>query len=995
MRVSLLRTGEREYRMVWSHHHIVMDGWSLAKIVGEVLGSYGRGKEERQQERRQERRRGGQYESYVRWLKGQEKAAAEQYWREELKGVRGATRLRVEEQWRGEAEAEAEEEGGRYREEELRLSREESVRLEEKVREARRTMNAVVQGAWALLLSRYSGEAVVVYGTTVSGRAGMGEGVEEIKGLLINTVVVKQEVREGEEVRRWLGEVERKQWEQREYEYVGLAEVQGWSEVGRGEELIESLLVYENYPVEKQVKQSGKRSFEIRDIRSVRRTNYPITVTVAPGEELSLSISYDSQRYDTQLIKQILTHLKALIKGLVEHPEKRISEVEMLRQEERREIVEGWNETRRGYDKGKSIQALVEEAAAKRGGAIAVEKGSEQVSYGELNRRANQLGNYLRRKGVVAEQAVGICLERGIDTIVAVLAVLKAGGAYVPMDYNQPKQRLKSIIENANLSVIITREQLLNHLPEHPALVVCLDRDHDAINKMSECNLPSITLSESLAYIIFTSGSAGTPKGVMIQQASLVNLAHALEQTVYENSDDSLRVAVNAPFVFDASVKQLIQLVNGRSVHIIPEEVRLDGNEFLSHLGCYKIDVLDCTPSQLRPLIESRLWGSSGHAVRLALVGGEAIDDALWQTLASHTATSFYNVYGPTECTVDAAVSKIETGHARPTIGHPIPNVKIYLLDKALHPVPIRVAGELYISGAGLARGYVGHPDLTAERFVPDLFSGIPGARMYKSGDLACYRPDGSIAYMGRIDNQVKIRGHRVEPNEVSSVLSLHPAIKEAVTVAHEDAEGNKRLVAYIVAQPGQTISDTELRTYAKGKLPDYMVPSAFMLMAELPLTRNGKLDLRALPLLDEFRSGRPSEYVAPRTELEIALADLWRAVLKVEAVGVHDNFFELGGDSIKAISLGNKLQQRLGEFAYGAAIFKSPTVASLAAYINDHCPAAASTIMKTESCQPIPAMNRGDYSLDQMLEELDQLSEDEAQSLLNDQVEINSKEKW
>ncbi|NCS09558.1 MAG: amino acid adenylation domain-containing protein, partial [Microcystis aeruginosa G13-07] len=442
---------------------------------------------------------------------------------------------------------------------------------------------------------------------------------------------------------------------------------------------------------------------------------------------------------------------------------------------------------------------------------------------------------------------IGICLERSLEMIVGLLGILKAGGAYLPLDPEYPTERLLYMLQDAQVRVLLTQKHLIAGLPKHQSELVCLDTDWSFITQAQESNPCCEVQPENLAYAIYTSGSTGKPKGVMIQHSSVVNLAHGLHQAIYAHHQISpLRVSINASLAFDASVQQIIQLIYGHSLNIVPEKVRFDSHAMLSCLRQQKIDVLDCTPSQLRLLISVGLLESDNHP-QSVLVGGEAIDESMWATLAKAQNINFYNVYGPTECTVDSTIRLI-TANLKPVIGRPIANVETYILDEYLQPVPVGVPGELHIGGAGLARGYLNHPELTSEKFIPHPFHQETESRLYKTGDLARYLPDGNIEYLGRIDNQVKIRGFRIELGEIESVLSQHNYVETTCVIAREDSPGIKRLVAYIVPPKNVTPSTSELRQFLKAKLPSYMIPNAFVILDALPLTANGKIDRRALP---------------------------------------------------------------------------------------------------------------------------------------------------
>ncbi|MCZ8025867.1 MAG: non-ribosomal peptide synthetase, partial [Microcystis sp. LE19-10.1B] len=625
-------------------------------------------------------------------------------------------------------------------------------------------------------------------------------------------------------------------------------------------------------------------------------------------------------------------HFLTLLEGIITNPSERVSQLPLLTKVEQQQLLIDWNNTEVDYPADKCIHQLFEEQVKRTPEAVAVVYSEQQLTYNELNCRANQLAHYLQSLGVKPEQLVGICLERSLDMIVGLLAILKAGGAYVPLDPEYPTERLLYILQDAQIRVLLTQKHLIAGLPKHQSEIVCLDTDWSFITQAQESNPCCEVQPENLAYAIYTSGSTGKPKGVMIQHSSVVNLAHGLHEAIYAHHQISpLRVSINASLAFDASVQQIIQLIYGHSLNIVPEKVRFDSHAMLSHLRQQKIDVLDCTPSQLRLLISVGLLESDNHP-QSVLVGGEAIDESMWATLAKAENINFYNVYGPTECTVDSTICLI-TANLKPVIGRPIAKVETYILDEYLQPVPVGVPGELHIGGAGLARGYLNHPELTNEKFIPHPFHQETESRLYKTGDLGRYLPDGNIEYLGRIDNQVKIRGFRIELGEIETVLSQHSAVKTAVVIAREDETNQKRLVAYIIPQieiisppkEQNSLNITQLRQFLKAKLPEYMIPSAFVILESLPLTPNGKIDHRALPA-PEFQS--QEQYIAPRNPIEEILSSIWAKVLKVSQVGIHDNFFELGGHSLLATQLISRIREAFQVEMPLRELFVAPTIA-------------------------------------------------------------------
>jgi amino acid adenylation domain-containing protein len=599
----------------------------------------------------------------------------------------------------------------------------------------------------------------------------------------------------------------------------------------------------------------------------------------------------------------------------------------MLSEAERQQLLVQWNDTRRAYEAGGCLHELFEAQAERRPAVAAVVYEDQQLSYGELNERANQLAHYLRRLGVGPEVLVGLLLERSLELVVGVMGILKAGGAYVPLNPSYPAARIGVMLDSA--PVLLTQERLVKTLPPHAAQVVCLDSDWAAIGAESSTNPEPQTTSRNIAYVIYTSGSTGQPKGVIIEHRSTLNLVAALDDLVYHEHPPPLRLTINAPFVFDASVHQLIELGAGHTIYPLPEAVRTDPRALTEYMERHRIESLDCTPSHLRMLLERGL--DRNTALKFILVGGEALDP-LWSQLADNNTIACYNLYGPTECGVVSVGCRV-TSDTPPIIGKPFANVEVYVLDQQLNPAGIGMVGELYHGGDGLGRGYLNRPELTAERYIPHPFSHEPGARLYRTGDLVKYRPDGNLVFLGRCDHQVKLRGHRLELGEIQSVLLTHPAVRDAAVLLREGTE--KLLVAYVVVEESSTDSK-ELRQYLRDRVPDYMVPSAIMELDQLPLTRNGKLDRSRLPA--PAFDPQQATFVAPRTPTEESLARIWSEILNVERIGVNDNFFSLGGHSLLATQVFSRMQDVFGLELPLRALFEAPTVAELAERVNGAC---------------------------------------------------------
>ncbi|HJP92757.1 MAG TPA: amino acid adenylation domain-containing protein [Pyrinomonadaceae bacterium] len=651
---------------------------------------------------------------------------------------------------------------------------------------------------------------------------------------------------------------------------------------------------------------------------------------------IRVELHRDVSAFHSADVEVLLDQFQALLQSALDNPHHKIDTLEILGARERERILIDFNRTQADYPPAQNVQQLFEEQVARTPDAIAVSFKETQLTYQALNARANQLAHHLRELGVGPEHRVGLYLERGLEMIVGVLGILKAGAAYVPLDPASPRERLAFIIEEARVSVLITQEALATSISDKQLQAVLLDADSKALASASTDNPPRLARPNNLAYIIYTSGSTGRPKGVMVEQRSIINLVFALRDTVYRNLGVPLNVALNAPLFFDASVKQLMQLMQGHHLHIVPEEVRADPAKFLSLIERNKLASFDCTPTQLKSLLTGGL-AESNHTPAMILVGGEDIDASTWRLLATNESTSYFNVYGPTECTVDTTTCAARESPEQASIGRPIPNTQVYILDKELRPAPIGVPGEICIGGAGLARGYVEQPTLTAEAFVPNPFSTRGGERLYKTGDIARYLPDGRIKYIGRKDSQIKLNGFRIELKEIEAVILEHQAVRDAVVVSRQNT-----LIAYLVSRNGD-LKKAELRSFLRERLPEYMIPSAYVSLSALPLTVNGKVDRQKLPDPQENSSALSIKYEAPCTDTERTIASIWREELQLEKVGIHDNFFDLGGSSLIMVRVFDRLQTTFGNRLKMVELFRHPTIATLAKHLSQDQPQAFS----------------------------------------------------
>ena len=918
MRFALIRVSERESRFVWSSHHILFDGWSMILVFREVSALYEsivRGEQLALPAARP-------YSDYISWLRRQDPAKAEPYWREALAGFTTPTPIGSGRTRHDIADDDA------FREQDLRLSAESTAGLQALAKRNRLTLGVLVQGAWSLLLSRYSGQPDVLFGATVFGRPADLADSDSMVGLFINALPMRVKVDEDERLLDWLARLQAQQATAREFEHCSLLDVQGWSELSRGKPMFASLLSlgfsYEGDPGQTE---------ELDDLNIVtfQRAHYPLTVRSKQSRDLLLGVTYDRRRFDDGAIARMIEHLRNLLEGMAYGRAERIRDLVLLSDGEQRRMIVEWNDTAAPLDARKPIVAFFEEQADARPDAAAVAAGDVMLTYRELDRRANRLARHLHSGGVRPGDVVGICLDRSADMIVSMLAVLKTGGAYLPLDPEHPAERLAYMVEDAGARVVIAEERWHSQLTCAREALVILEHARPALDVESDQRLECQATGESTGCIIYTSGSTGRPKGVVVPQRAMTRLVR--EATYVPLRHDDV-VAQMANAAFDAATFEIWgPLLNGGSVVIVPREISLSPQRLADFIQERGVTTLFLTTALFNQISAEK--PSAFAPLRHLCFGGEAVDPrAVREVLAKGRPGRLLHVYGPTENATFSTWQLVEhVGEHDVTvpIGRPIDNSTMFVLDARLRPVPTGVGGELYVGGVGLAHGYHLRPDLTAERFVPNPF-GPAGSRLYKTGDHVVQREDGAVDFIGRIDNQVKIRGFRIELGEIEAVLRGEPDVREVVVLARDGGQGGKRLVAYVV--PGSEVDVENLRSSLAAKLPSYMVPSAFVTLDALPLTPNGKVDHAALPAPDQAGS---DAHVAPRTPAEELVAGIWREVLGVERIGVHDNFFDLGGHSLLAMQVVSRIGKTFERDMPTRVLFEEPTIAGVAAWLDAH----------------------------------------------------------
>lgn len=923
MRLALFCVADETYKFVWSVHHLVMDGWSHKLIIKELFLFY----DAFCQGRHLQFERPRPYRDYIAWLQQQDQAQAERYWRKTLKGFTTPTQIEAD-------HAPANTHAGSVRNALARteLSIADTSALRSFAQEYYLTLSTIVQGAWALLLSRYSGSEDVVFGATVSGRPTDLAGVETMVGVFINTLPARVQTSSDQYVVPWLKKLQTEQAEMRCYEYSSLVLVQGWSSMPRGLALFETVAVLQNYPVDPALEgaeESGSK-LEISELQSAEYSNYPLVCLASPAPQLTLDIKYDAVRFDADKIQRMLGHLETILTAMVASPDARLCQLPMLTGAERHQLIVDFNQTSMQPPEHLTVASLFASVVERCPNAVAVACRSEFLTYRELNERANQLAHYLQRRGIGSEVIVGICLPRGMQMLVAILGVLKAGGAYLPLDTSLPLERLTYMLEETQAPLILTEGEKVDQLPAGWGQVISLDEQEDEIRRMSRQEPVSAVEGENLAYVIYTSGSTGRPKGVMIEQRSVANLSKWLGEK-FEIREGS-KVSQFFSYNFDGAVGEMcMALMNGGRLEVVQAE-GLEPGGMIEAINERDISVGVYVPSMLRQMEAEELKGSR----KVIMSVGEKCEWAMAKRWGK--VSNFINGYGPTECTVYSHIwsgADEEEERKVTPIGKAIGNTRTYILDETLELVLAGVIGEIYVSGEGVGRGYLNEPEMTARKFLPNPFyndsDGPAYRRMYKTGDLGCYEADGNIQYTGRTDYQVKIRGFRIELGEIESVLNQHPLVKQAVAVAREDSESELRLVCYVVAEDEQRISVEELRQYLNENLPAYMMPSAIVTLEQMPLTSSGKIDRKGMPRPEEATAESEESYVAPRYEIEDVIAEIWARVLHVERVGVEDSFFERGGHSLLATQVISRIAKEFNVEVGMRSFFDEPTVEGLA----------------------------------------------------------------
>jgi amino acid adenylation domain-containing protein/thioester reductase-like protein len=928
LRISLIQLSSQENVVLFTMHHIVSDGWSLGILIKEVATLYQAFLEGKPSPLPELPIQYADFAVWQReWLTGEVLSTQLDYWHKQLQNIpllnfptdyprpaittyKGATQsFQLSESLTTAIKA---------------LSRQEGV-----------TLFMTLLAAFKALLSRYSHQNDIVVGTPIANR-NRAE-IEGLIGFFVNTLVLRTNL-DGNpsftELIKRVREVTLGAYTHQDIPFEHLVEVMKVERHLNRHPLFDVMFTLENDSTE----ELKLPELTLSSLAEERKTAiFDITLSMTETEQgLAGDIEYSTDLFNENTIKRMVEHFQVLLEAIVTNPKQKVSQLPLLTAVEQYQLLREWNNTETKYPQDKCIHQLFEEQAEKTPDRIAVVFEEQQLTYRELNNRANQLAYYLQKQGIKPEKTVGICVNRSLEMAVAILGVLKAGGAYVPIDPTYPRDRITDILEDAGVEILLTQQHLKAEFQSRIQLVT-LDSNWSDIERESTENYLSHATSENLAYIIYTSGSTGKPKGVAVTHKALVNYTlNITEQFKLHNTD---RVLQFASIGFDVVVEELFPTwIIGATVVLLENHQLISCSEFQQLIAKQQLTVFELPTAYWHQWVSelSQSQATVPSCVRLVIVGGERISPERlkqWQQFS----TPLLHVYGLTETTVTSTVYCLNSD-AEPVkdgvelaIGRPIANTQIYILDSYLQPVPVGVVGEIYIGGEGIARGYLNRAQLTAERFIPNLFSHAPGERLYKTGDLAKYRDDGRIEYIGRIDYQVKLRGFRIELGEIESTLNRHPAIATSIVILREDLPGDRSLVAYVTLESEQIIEVSELRRFIESKLPKYMVPNAFVMLNSLPLTPNGKIDRKALPTPDPTQLVSNTKYIAPTTSLEKMLAEIWQEILGIERVGVDDNFFELGGHSLLLTQLISKLKHSFQVELPLRILYESPTIASLA----------------------------------------------------------------
>ncbi|ASS74674.1 hypothetical protein CIG75_06610 [Tumebacillus algifaecis] len=940
LRTVLLQTGEEKHTLLLTLHHIVFDGWSMGVLLRELSALYEAfAKGEPSPLGVLPLQYGDYAEWQQEWLKGAGYQQQINYWKETLAGAPVVLDLPVDRP----RPLLKTDRGGNVA---FSLSNELAKRLKAWSQQEDVTLFMTLFAAFSVLLSRYSGQEDLLIGAPFAGRS--QRETEGLLGFFVNTLVLRANLTGDptfSELVRRVKETTTGAMSNQDLPFDKLVEeLQPMRDASRSP-LFQVMFNFLDSPHE-ELHFGGLTLTHSEVLNGTAK--FDLTLYVEDGADgIKGNFEYNLDLFEAATVERMAGHLQTLLEGIVIRPELSVVELPMLTDAELEQELQGWNDTKRPYPQDRCVHQLVEEQAEKRPDAVATLFDGTELTYAQLNARANQLAHHLRQHGVRPDALVGLCVERSHDLVIGMLGILKAGGAYVPLDPAYPAERLAFMQRDTGLSVIVAQAHLLERLPQNGVQTICLDRDHAAIAAERTDNLAPVTDAEQLAYVLYTSGSTGVPKGVLVPHRAINRLVCNTDYAQLDASDVVGQVSNSS---FDAATFEIWgALVNGGKLVGVTKDVALTPKEFAAELKAQGITAMFMTAALFNQI--AAVFPDAFSGLRHLLVGGEALDARWIREVIMHGAPQhLLNGYGPTESTTFAVCQQVydlAIDVANIPIGKPIANTVAYVLDSRLQPLPVGVPGELYLGGDGLAHGYLNRPELTAERFLQNPYG---TGQLYKTGDLVRRLPDGTLEYLGRLDHQVKVRGFRIELGEIEQALAAQPALREVVAIVREDEPGDKRIVAYVVPEQSGAITAQELREQLKSKLPEYMLPSAIVLLDALPLTVNGKVDRQALPHPQAAR-GSDTDYVAPQNETEAIVLGVWQAVLQVERISIHDNFFDLGGHSLLLIKVHEGIQDKLRTQFSIVELFRHTTVYTLTQFLTSQ-QASAKTAGQAEESQ-------------------------------------------
>ncbi|MBN2534005.1 MAG: amino acid adenylation domain-containing protein, partial [Spirochaetales bacterium] len=921
-RISLLKIDDGLYKCIVTNHHIIMDGWCLGILFNDLLHFYNCIKNNKP----------GQvtnifpYSHYIKWLENQDRDAALEYWKEYLKGYDTVATLPhknisdIKKDYR-------------YGEHIIHITGELTAGLMQMARKNGVTLNNILQIVWGIILLRYNNTDDVIFGNVISGRPPEIRGIETMVGLFVNTIPVRITTYEKQSVLNLIKSTRMSLVQSEKFGYVPLNDIQKHSLIHR--KLFDTLYSFENFPIDENIKYTQldrDMGFTITDVKGKDQTNYDFNIYIGYSEktkELTIRLPYNMNVIHTDMVREIGNNMCRVIEQIVDNPEKEVSEIEIITEDERYKIMEEWNATACVFPQNETLNGIFEEQVKKTPDQTAVILGERRLTYMELNKKCNKLALLLRQNNCYPDAIIAILTERSFEMITGILGILKAGCAYVPIDPHYPRDRIEYILNDSGTGVVLTQTRYLKKFSFNKKIILL---DDETVYPASDSNPPVINKPGDLAYVIYTSGSTGNPKGVQIEHRSIVNTLYSMEKLYPVGPDDAY--LLKTAYTFDVSITELFGWFFGQGKMVIlePDKEKYP-DEIADTIHKHRVTHVNFIPSLLNVMLAglSEEGKNKFKCLKYIMVAGEAFTIQLADELKKlKTDACIENIYGPTEASIYStkfSINKEENYHFI-SIGRPMPNTKIFIVNKYDKLQPIGVPGEMCIAGTGLARGYLNRIHLTAEKFVRNPFQ--PGTLMYRTGDLCRWLPDGNIEFLGRLDHQVKVRGYRIELGEIESQLLKYNGIQDTVVVIHEDENANRTLAAYIIGD--KNIQANELRSYLESILPSYMVPAYFIHLDSFPLTGTGKIDRKRLPAPASLFK-REAEYEAPVTEIEETLVHVWEEVLGIVGIGINDNFFQIGGDSIKSIQISSQLQ-KYGFKLNVADIFENPTIRALAPLI-------------------------------------------------------------